>query len=449
MGRRKIPASILFLGILTAMSCVTTTQALTKKVLHNFNGKNGAYSYGGNLTVDSSGNLYGTTSYGGDQACNDGFLHGCGVVFELIQQEGGHWAEKELHYFGPHDPGGYHPNGGLVLDAAGNLYGTTESGGGGTCGQGGWWCGAIFQLIPQPDGTWKEVVVHSFSYHNNDGIFPRAGLVFDASGNLYGTTRSGGGGPCSDGNLGGCGTVFELTPTESGWTEQVLYSFMGQGFDGTYPSASLTLDASGNLYGTTTQGGAGGIDGGGTVFELTPIAGGGWTENILHTFDGSWGSKDGNDPTAGLTFDSAGNLFGTTAGGPPQGYGPPCDDGTDLGCGTVFELIPNQDGTWAEKILHYFSTIKLGDGDGPDANVIFDASGNVYSTTWDGGNFGWGTIFQLMPNPDGRWKEKILSFNGRDGGVPHGVFFDSSGNLYGVTTNGGTYNMGTVFEIIP
>ena len=212
MRSTRLWVLVFTLVILAATTFPTTTQALTKKLLHNFNGKNGAYPYSGGLTIDAAGNLYGATTYGGGQACYDGFLRGCGVVFELTPQPGGGWDEKVLHYFGLHDPGGYHPNGGLVFDAAGNLYGTTSSGGKQSCGVGGSWCGTVFELMPNPDGAWAEVVLHSFYYNNNtDGVNPRAGLVFDASGNLYGTTRSGGQGVCSDGNLHGCGTVFEIT----------------------------------------------------------------------------------------------------------------------------------------------------------------------------------------------------------------------------------------------
>jgi uncharacterized repeat protein (TIGR03803 family) len=217
---------------------------------------------------------------------------------------------------------GAYSQAGLIFDAAGNLYGTTA--GGGTS-----FAGTVFELTPIAGGGWTEKVLHNFNNDGTDGYLLYAGLVMDAAGNLYGTTYEGG-------TYNG-GTVFELTPTAGGgWTEQVLWSF-GNGTDGIEPQADLIFDAAGNLYGTTRVGGAYGP---GTVFELTPTGSGGWTERVLHNFNG----MDGNNLSGGLIFDAAGNIYGTT------GFG-----GTD-DKGTVFELSPAAGGGWTEQALHITST---------------------------------------------------------------------------------------------
>src|ERR1019366_6634594 len=205
------------------------------------------------------------------------------------------WAaaqEQVLHSFG-NGTDGNDPLGGLIFDASGNLYGTTL--GGGTYGG-----GTVFELTPAGGGSWTETVLHNFDSNGTDGFTPYAGLIFDSAGNLYGTTRWGG-------TYGG-GTVFELTTAAGGgWTEQVLHSFDHNYTDGYYPQAGLIFDAAGNLYGTTSQGGT--YVYWGTVFELTPAAGGDWTETVLHNFNQN--GTDGYYPEAGLIFDAAGNLYGT------------------------------------------------------------------------------------------------------------------------------------------
>ena len=271
------------------------------------------------------------------------------------------WAatnEKVLHSFNGNGADGYQPEASLIFDAVGNLYGTTYWGG--TYG-----FGTVFELTPSGGGGWTETVLHSFQPNGTDGNYPIAGLIFDAAGNLYGTTSAGG--------TYGFGTVFELTPEEGGgWTETVLLNFNGT--DGSYPHAGLAFDAAGNLYGTT------GYDGTyhyGTVFELTPTAGGGWTETVLHSFGNG---TDGASPFAGLIFDAAGNLYGTTSAG-----------GT-YGTGTVFELTGGR-----EQVLYSFKSRYGADGATPYAGLIFDAAGNLYGTTYWGGNYGDGTVFELTP----------------------------------------------------
>ncbi|MGA8876750.1 MAG: choice-of-anchor tandem repeat GloVer-containing protein [Candidatus Korobacteraceae bacterium] len=338
----------------------------------------------------------------------------------------GAWTEKVLYSFCAQTncTDGEGPHAGLIFDAAGNLYGTTLSGG----IYGGYGAGTVFELTPTAGGGWTEQVLHSFG-NGADGLTLYSGLISDAAGNLYGTTYYGG--------TYGYGTAFELTPAAGGgWTEQVLYSF---GTDGSDPSAGLIFDAAGNLYGTTYIGGG---DYRGTVFELTPAAGGGWTEGVLHNFT----YYDGQQPWAGPIFDAAGNLYGTTYYG---GLYLACPGGAS-DCGTVFELMPGG-GRWGETILHNFGT--GGDGFSPTAGLILDAAGNLYGTTYGGGTYNQygGTVFELTPGVGG-WTETLLhSFgNGTDGEAPDGALvFDTAGNLYGTTGGGGTYGGGTVFELTP
>jgi len=409
-----------------------------EKVLYSFkdngidgtiDGKNPAAG----LIFDASGNLYGTTAFGG---CSDPF--GCGTVFELTPTVGGKWQELVLHRFDESD--GFLPRAGLIFDASGNLYGTTFTGGGDSD------AGTVFELTPTASGEWGEKVLHGFNLYT-DGFYPSAGLIFDTSGNLYGTTWEGG--PSN-----GLGTVFELTPKAGGdWTEKILHTFTNKGNDGYQPEAALTFDASGNFYGTTNAGGSISSEcrfGCGTVFELTPKAGGGWTEKVVHRFNSN--GKDGYQSYASLILDASGNLYGTTEYG---GSGS-CNDGYGIGCGSVFELTPKAGGGWAEKILHNFNGK---DGAYPIAGLIFDAFGNLYGTTSSGGGisseckFGCGTVFELTPKASGGWTEKVLhSFNpdGKEGAFPEaGLIFDASGNLYGTTYGGGAYGYGTVFEITP
>jgi uncharacterized repeat protein (TIGR03803 family) len=330
-----------------------------EKVLHAFNREDGNQPYG-TLIFDTSGNLYGTTYYGG--AYNEG------TVFELTPEAGGDWKETVLHSFNDDGTDGYNPIAGLVIDASGNLYGTTYYGGtGAACSYVG--CGMAFELTPKRNGGWTEKILHNFSNNGKDGFWPFTGLIFDSSGTLYGTTQSGGD--------SGCGTVFELTRKSGGsWKEKVLHHFNGK--DG-YQPTGLIFDASGNLYGTTQNGGAENV---GTVFELTPRVGGGWTQKVLHNFHN--GSPDGYLPYAGVVIDGSGNLYGTTANG-----------GTET-VGTVFELAPKADGVWTEKILHTFSNNQR-DGRLPFAGLVIDAAGNLYGMTEYGGAQSAGTVFEVTP----------------------------------------------------
>lgn len=386
--------------------------AQQEKVMHTFSYNSGPFA---GVIFDASGNLYGTTA--------DGGTHGNGTAYELSPLAGGGWTQKILHNFRHNGTEGYQPYAGLALDAAGNLYGTTRSGG-------AYNYGTVFELTPQVGGTWTEKLLHSFNSNGSDGIFPFSSLVLDAAGNLYGTTFEGG--------AYEVGIVFELMPAaEGGWTEKVLYSFDPSVGDGNNPYAGLTFDTAGNLYGTTVS--ERGYSSNGSVFELTPTAGGRWTEKILHYF--YIGGGDGYSPYARLTFDDAGNLYGVTGLG-----------GTEGG-GAVFELTPTTGGSWTENVLHNFAFNNITDGSNPYGQLIVDASGNLFGTTSGGGTSGGGTVFELMPAAGGTWTEAILhNFNGdgTDGTDPFaGLTRDSAGNLYGTAVEGGAHGGGVVFEIKP
>jgi uncharacterized repeat protein (TIGR03803 family) len=409
-------------------TAVPVFAASKEKVLHDFgNGQDGDWPYAG-LIFDGAGNLYGTTTEGG--------AYGDGTVFQLMPGGDGRWTERILHNFQNNGKDGYWPFAGLVFDAAGNLYGTTTKGG-------AFNFGTIFQMRPGANGQWSEKVLHNFG-GGKDGSGPYSSLIFDAAGNLYGTTYEGGGSGC----YGiGCGTVFLLPPsTGSEWILKVLHRFRDDGKDGHNPFAGVIFDAAGNLYGTTAYGPTYGYfyNGPGTVFQLAPAANGRWIEKVLYTFNG----PDGFNPYAGLVIDAAGNLYGTTLEGGGSAYD-----------GNIFQLTPDGKGRWTESDLYDFCDARYNCNDGiyPYAGVIFDASGNLYGTTYEGTTSnsycaadGCGTVFQLMP-ANGTWTEKILySFHGEDGGLPYaGLISDSAGNLYGTTTGGGAYGNGTIFEITP
>jgi len=397
--------------------------AQQETVLYSFNsrGSGGDFPYGG-LIFDSAGNLYGTTFDGGRSGCGG---NGCGVVFELTPLSGGGWSEKPLHIFSDTGTDGVQPVASLIFDGFGNLYGTTRYGGSSSCG-------TVFELIPQTNGAWSEKILHSFSSNGIDGCTLYAGVIFDAAGNLYGTTTGGG--------TYGFGTAFELSPGATGhWREKLLHTF-GGATDGWSPEGGLVMDSVGNLYGTTVFGGNRTLNESGTVFELLPQAGGAWKERILANLQPS-GSFPQN-PYAGLIFDSAGNLYGTSYSG---GKG---------ARGTVFELSPTSGGSWTAKILHSFDAV-AGDGQLPIAGVVMDSAGNLYGTTSNGGpsNSSQGIVYKLTPTTSGYWAETILysfSLDSPFGQNPYsGLILDSSGNLFGTTTYGGSSLSGTVYEITP
>ncbi len=403
-----------------ALICVITgfagprATAQTESVLHTFNGSgDGGEPYGAPI-FDKAGNLYGVTFDGGTNLN--------GTVYEL---KAGSWTEEILHSFNVSAGDGQSPQGSLVMDSAGNLYGVTPLGGGRKLG-------IVYELTPQTGGTWKEKIIHTF-VGGADGRSPEAGLIIDKKGNLYGTTYQGGAGK----NCGAfaCGAVFELSPkTGGGWTEKILYSFKGGTGDGQNPAAPLLMDAAGNLYGTTVAGGTGGSVNSGTVFKLTPNGTGGYSETVLHNFACS---TDACNPFAGLVLDSKGNLYTTTGAG-----------GTNS-VGTVIKLTPGSNGKWTETILHSFGGPV--DGQSPQfSGVVFDTSGNLYGTTSAGGSNGNGIVFKMTPTSGGQWNESIFfNFNGTNGNVPQGVIFGTNGNLYGITQYGGSNFGGIAYELVP
>jgi uncharacterized repeat protein (TIGR03803 family) len=357
---------------------VTGTCLASEKVLYSFNnnGTDGREPFAG-LVFGAAGNLYGTTLSGG--------AYNYGVVFELTPKAGGGWTEKVLYSFNDDGKDGYSPHAGLVFDAAGNLYGATLLGGAGLCTNYAGeiiGCGTVFELTRHAGGVWTEAVLYSFS-NSSDGGDPQPGLIIDTAGNLYGTTS--GGGTYSE------GTVFELTPAAGGgWSEKVLHAFSNNGTDGEAPNGGLIFDPFGNLYGTTVYGGA---YNNGTVFELNAQAGGVWTETVLHAFS----TKHGDDPQAGLAFDAAGNLYGTTTQGISSCQGV---------CGVVFKLTPQAGGKWIETILHNFTFLN---GYDPVGSLIFDPAGNLYGATSWGGAHNVGTVFELTPQAGGGWTEKCCT----------------------------------------
>jgi uncharacterized repeat protein (TIGR03803 family) len=419
-------------------------------VLYTFcsaNCNDGAVPQFGSLIMDAAGNLYGTAEYGGAYA--NAFYYG-GTVFKLDRAA----HETVLYSFCAISQGskcldGANPVAGLIQDAAGSLYGTTM--GGGANGNGGGLSpGTVFKL----DSTGHETVLYNFcsvvvqGLFCADGVFPEAGLIQDAAGNLYGTTYQGGASLAYSG-----GTVFEV-PSAGVYT--VLYSFCSvvQGsvcLDGNNPVAGLIQDAAGNLYGETTNGG---VSGTGTVFELAPPAqkGGAWTETVLYNIGGF--------PYGALIMDSAGNLYGTTAaGGIATTMNP-------SGEGTVFRLTPpaQSGGGWTATLLYEFCSVMQGagclDGNGPEDALVRDAAGNLFGTTTGGGAHNAGTVFAL----DSTGKETVLySFcsvaNCADGFNPRASLIrDAAGNLYGTTANGGVASnncagvgngggCGTMFEL--
>jgi uncharacterized repeat protein (TIGR03803 family) len=371
---------------------IGTSEARSFKVLHSFSaGQDGAYPEAG-LILDSSGNLYGTTSSGGP--CN------YGTVFKIAPDG----TETVLYTF-TCGRIGLQPDDTLVMDVKGNLYGATIAGGNG--------CGVVFEV--RPDGT--EKTIRDFAVSPDDACGVSGPLILGHNNNLYGTASGGG--------KYLLGVVFKLSPYG---TDKLLVSFR-QGRKGNIPESGLIMDGSGNLYGTTGLGGR--KVSAGVVFELPK----GGAEEVLYSFKGP--PNDGSGPSGGLLMDNEGDLYGTLISGGKPG----CE--SDEGCGAVYRLSSGG----SESVLHFF-TEKHGDGGNPYGGVIADGAGNLYGTTQFGGRNSAGTVFEIAP--DGT--ETVLhNFNGTtDGANPiSGLVGDSSGNLYGTAAFGGTYGYGTVFEITP
>ena len=433
----RIASPKLLITTLTAVLTIISGAQLwaqSSTVLHAFSGSDGIEPWAG-VTLDSAGNLYGTTALGGATNPNcpgEGSDSGCGTVYKLTHR-GSAWTLAQLYNFHGGSDSAY-PTSSVVFGPGGALYGTTQGAppsinGAPTCSQNG--CGSVFRLTPPAtvcksvSCPWTKTTVYSFR-GGVDGSLPGLGsVVFDAVGNLYGTTQTGG--------AYGAGTVYEIAAAGGGWTETVLYSFSGHD-DGGTPVGGVVFDSSGNLYGTTASGGSFGW---GTVFKLSPSATG-WTETVLHTFvNTSNGSNpDGGSPQASLVFHNN-LLYGTTAYGPGNDY-----------LGTVFVVNPAEQGG-------YFATVNgflyLGgvQAPGPLGPVTLDAAGNVYGSQYESGS-GSGGIYEIVWAPPTFPILGLLNFNGDNGDGPVGnVVFDAHGNLYGTASAVGPNYGGVVWELTP
>jgi len=413
--------------ILATFTLLIPSANAGERTLHTFIQSTDGVIWGGdvgagskaNLVADSEGNLYGTTESGGK--------YFNGVVFELSRTGKGFWVEKVLHVFNPGAGDGAESLGGLIIDSAGNLYGTTATGGSTILGAGG----TVFELMPGRNSNWQEKILFTFESKISGAPFaPFSGLVMDAAGNLYGTT--------SEGGTYGHGAVFELSPTAKGnWTPSYLYSFGANATDGIDSmSPYLTLDASGNLYGSTYDGGLYNF---GTVFQLSPGSNGQWTETILYNFTGG---ADGKYPESTVTVDPNGNLFGTT-------------EAASTGSGTVYEISPSSSG-WSQQTIYTFGGILAGQS--IYLTLALDPAGNLFGVSQLGGTGNWGEVWELSPTSSGTWTPTVLfSFDQTNGAQPRtGVIRDGLGNLYGVTLAGGQLSCGganagcgVAFEITP
>lgn len=385
-----------------------TSKGATTEVIYSFAGEDDGEYTDTDIAVDRAGNLYGTSVLGGE--------FGGGTVWQLSPVGGG-WVHTVLYSFTGGADGG-EPYKGVTLDGAGNLYGTAVTGGSGSC-EGG--CGVTYKLTKSGD-TWTQRVIHAFT-GGADGSGPGSRVAVDKRGNVYGMTPTGGanglgviyllrprssGGyalrvihtftGASDGSSGsagklvlrggrifgaattggnhGSGTVFQLTPTQTGeWDFKTLYSFAGAP-DGVFPYGALLFDAAGNIYGTTYYGGTNGL---GAVYKLSPTLSGEWDETVIYSFQAG---NDGNSSISNLVSDPAGNLYGTTSEG-------------GLGSGTIFELSPGPNETWIESIPHSFQGSP--DGAFPYAGMAGDGSGSFFGATVHGGDTGDGTVYKFIP----------------------------------------------------
>ncbi len=418
----------LALGLILAVAVAVPrlAHAQTFSVVYSFQGVQSGFYPTSGVSVDHTGDLYGTTQYGGlGTSC---YL-GCGIAFKLVRHDS-NWLFTPIYSFMGGSDGG-NPSARLIIGPNGTLFGTTTQGGGSGCM--GLGCGTVFNLHPPQHissrvlAGWSETVLYRFQ-GGSDGAMPEAAdLVFDQAGNLYGTTYVGGGSQCFE----DCGTVYELTNSGGNWTESILHVF-GQSGDGDEPWAGVILNQTGNLYGTTATGGA---HRQGSVYELIH-SGVGWTERLLYSFQGG---SDGAFPFSSLIQDPAGNLYGTT-----------CCAGGHSG-GTVFGLTA---GTWDFSLLYALGA--SGTGQGPEGALIMDSSGNLYGTASSGGAYGFGALFKLTPSAGGWTYTAVHDFCAggyppcSDGYTPSGnLAFDSAGNLYGTTSNGGAHGGGVVYEITP
>jgi len=386
-------ATVFLQTILIVLLLATAVSAQShEKIIYQFD--NPERNPVSGLIADSAGNLYGIS-----------FPN---VVYELSPVAGGGWTFSIVQTFTQTQ--GDILIGRLLLDTAGNLYGTAEQGGSGNCG-------LVYELSPGSGGTWTEQSIFDFPAGGLSGCDPTNGVVMDAAGNLYGIA----GGGASDE-----GVVYQLTQANGVWSENLLFTLPGTQ---TAPTTPVAIDATGNLYfGNESD-----------IFEVSPVPGGGWTANSIHTFHGS------GNPIGNLSFDSAGNLYGTNQAG-----------GTYRG-GSAFQMKPVGDGSWTYAVIHNFGGVGNGKIDGyyPESGLAFDTAGNAYGTTIGGGTFGVGTVFRLSLGSNGKWSEtRQFSFDGRNGGspVPSPLLF-YQGNFYGATAQGGIHGGepkdGVAFQFTP
>ncbi len=430
---RLVLPSVFLLAVFTALP--TSFASAQETVLYNFSIQaNDGYFPIGDLVADKAGNLYGATYAGGTS--------NSGMVFKLAKPstKGGAWTETILYSFTGGVDGG-NPDGGVIFDSHGNLYGSTYSGGGESYPS-----GVVYELSPPASGakTWTETVLFNLgSSPAAVGLNPQGSLAIDAAGNLFGVASQGGAGNSSNCGDTGCGTVFELQPPSSAgekWTLLDIHDFLVGDSDGIAPN-TIQLGPGGVLYGTTCCAYPDYYSG--TVFTLSPPAssGGAWTERILNSF-ASVG--DGYYQNAVTPNGKAGGLVGTNAYNFGGGYG------------TVYLLTPtrNKGSQWDQTILYTFTDGT--DGARPMGGVVVDSSGNIYGTTLQGGTDNNGTVFELLPpaSSGGDWTFKTLySFaGGIDGSGPGGNLLLRGGVIYGTTTGGGSTSNsgnGTVFSIVP
>jgi len=408
-GRNCFPSGLLFVFLLSVLvavlACANSSSAQTLTTLASFNGSNGSKPGYGTLASDANGNLFGTTS-------SDGAF-GEGTVFEIVKSAGGYAATPTI-LVNFDDPYGANPLSGLLIDANGNLFGTTELGG--AIG-----FGSVFEIAKTASG-YASTATTLVSFDPDNGALPQSGLIADSNGDLFGTTFF-------DGAFGD-GTVFEIAKTASGYasTPTTLISFDND--NGGLPVSRLVADSNGDLFGTTSLGGASGF---GTVFEIVNTTSGyESTPQTLVSFDGA----DGKYPYSRLIIDASGDLLGTTSSG-----------GTS-GDGTVFEIVNTAGGySSTPTILVNFDKA---DGASPMGDLVADSNGNLFGTTQLGGAFSDGTVFEIAKTAGGYagTPTTVINFQGANGAAPYsGLIGDANGNLFGTTFSGGISLDGTVFEV--
>ena len=431
-ARQAVHASLIAAGAVVA--CMAPAGAATFTDLHAFCSQTGCpdgnYPTGA-LVADASGDLFGTTALGG--AAN------WGTIFELIPNGKGGYKFKQLHSFcGKTDcTDGSDPIAGLVIDTASNLYGTTKFGG----AQSG---GTAFELI-RSGGVQKFKVLHSFcaqgaacadgSAPMYDGLTYRgaaSGMPYDGTSPLYGTTLYGG-----ENNAGYSGAVYELRPGSRKWKEKIIYQFCAETncADGMEPHNGLVMDASGNLYGVTYGGGGG--NGDGTAFELS-VSKGVWSETVLYDFCSQANCADGANPESPLAIDASGDLIGTATSGGTSNWG------------IVYRIVPNGGNSQLSVLYNFCSQANCADGTSPMGRLALDSADDIFGTALAGGSADFGTAWKWSAGAYSLLYTFCSSGNCADGQWPvGGVTLDSSGHVFGTTSEGGSYNDGLVFELTP